>query len=134
MFVCLYVPIQVANHSSMIDVIVLVQNTAFAMVGQKHPGWVGMPSACFVIHAFSPFYEGLSTAHTTTDNTLISQQIRDSLRLTALYQLDQTRQCVPTLAVSLHTTGFFQQRVLNGLGCVWFDRAQSKDRETSFQQ
>lgn len=31
----------VANHTSMIDFIVLEQMTAFAVIMQKHPGWVG---------------------------------------------------------------------------------------------
>jgi len=33
--------IYVANHTSMIDVIVLQQMNTFSLVGQKHPGWVG---------------------------------------------------------------------------------------------
>ncbi|KAF9618979.1 hypothetical protein IFM89_002974 [Coptis chinensis] len=32
----------VANHISMIDFIVLEQMTAFAVIMQKHPGWVGL--------------------------------------------------------------------------------------------
>ncbi|KAL5721065.1 glycerol-3-phosphate 1-O-acyltransferase [Ranunculus cassubicifolius] len=32
----------VANHTSMIDFIILEQMTAFAVVMQKHPGWVGL--------------------------------------------------------------------------------------------
>ncbi|XP_031391022.1 glycerol-3-phosphate acyltransferase 9-like [Punica granatum] len=32
----------VANHTSMIDFIVLEQMTAFALIMQKHPGWVGL--------------------------------------------------------------------------------------------
>ncbi|KAL3701590.1 hypothetical protein R1sor_019612 [Riccia sorocarpa] len=32
----------VANHTSMIDFIVLEQMTAFAAIAQKHPGWVGL--------------------------------------------------------------------------------------------
>ncbi|KAF3950537.1 hypothetical protein CMV_023727 [Castanea mollissima] len=32
----------VANHTSMIDFIVLEQMTAFAVIMQKHPGWVGL--------------------------------------------------------------------------------------------
>ncbi|KAL6176323.1 hypothetical protein ACLB2K_052957 [Fragaria x ananassa] len=31
----------VANHTSMIDFIILEQVTAFAVIMQKHPGWVG---------------------------------------------------------------------------------------------
>nr|CAD1841109.1 unnamed protein product [Ananas comosus var. bracteatus] len=31
----------VANHTSMIDFIILEQTTAFAVIMQKHPGWVG---------------------------------------------------------------------------------------------
>lgn len=31
-----------ANHSSMIDFIILMQSHPYAVVGQKHPGWVGM--------------------------------------------------------------------------------------------
>ena len=30
-----------ANHTSMIDFIILEQMTAFAVIMQKHPGWVG---------------------------------------------------------------------------------------------
>jgi glycerol-3-phosphate O-acyltransferase 3/4 len=33
--------IYVANHTSMIDVIVLSQMNTFSLVGQKHPGWIG---------------------------------------------------------------------------------------------
>lgn len=33
--------VYVANHTSMIDFIVLEQMTAFAVIMQKHPGWVG---------------------------------------------------------------------------------------------
>lgn len=31
----------VANHTSMIDFVILEQNTPFAVIMQKHPGWVG---------------------------------------------------------------------------------------------
>ncbi|XP_031486729.1 glycerol-3-phosphate acyltransferase 9 [Nymphaea colorata] len=34
--------VYVANHTSMIDFIVLEQMTAFAVMMQKHPGWVGL--------------------------------------------------------------------------------------------
>lgn len=30
-----------ANHTSMIDFIIIEQMTAFAVIMQKHPGWVG---------------------------------------------------------------------------------------------
>jgi len=33
--------IYVANHTSMIDLVILQQNTAFASIGQRHSGWVG---------------------------------------------------------------------------------------------
>ena len=33
----------VANHTSMIDFVILEQMTAFAVIMQKHPGWVGEP-------------------------------------------------------------------------------------------
>eukprot|EP00475_Leptophrys_vorax_P030294 TRINITY_DN4527_c0_g1_i3.p1 TRINITY_DN4527_c0_g1~~TRINITY_DN4527_c0_g1_i3.p1 ORF type:complete len:366 (+),score=86.48 TRINITY_DN4527_c0_g1_i3:56-1153(+) len=33
--------IYVANHTSMIDLIILEQMNTFSAVGQKHPGWVG---------------------------------------------------------------------------------------------
>lgn len=36
----------VANHTSMIDFIILEQMTAFAVIMQKHPGWVGKLSVC----------------------------------------------------------------------------------------
>eukprot|EP00249_Psilotum_nudum_P021534 c28146_g1_i1 orf=516-1382(-) len=34
--------VYVANHTSMIDFIILEQMTAFAVIMQKHPGWVGL--------------------------------------------------------------------------------------------
>lgn len=37
--------VYVANHTSMIDFIVLEQMTAFAVIMQKHPGWVGKSQA-----------------------------------------------------------------------------------------
>ncbi|KAK6121533.1 hypothetical protein DH2020_044724 [Rehmannia glutinosa] len=55
----------VANHTSMIDFIVLEQVTAFAVIMQKHPGWVGL----------------------------------------------------------------LQSTILESLGCIWFNRSESKDRE-----
>ncbi|EFJ07412.1 hypothetical protein SELMODRAFT_133604 [Selaginella moellendorffii] len=54
----------VANHTSMIDFIILEQMTAFAVIMQKHPGWVGL----------------------------------------------------------------LQNTVLESLGCIWFNRTESKDR------
>ncbi|XP_065879357.1 uncharacterized protein [Euphorbia lathyris] len=35
----------VANHTSMVDFIILEQMTAFVVIMQKHPGWVG----CWVV-------------------------------------------------------------------------------------
>jgi hypothetical protein len=35
------VQVFVANHTSMIDFIILEQMTAFAVIMQKYPGWVG---------------------------------------------------------------------------------------------
>nr|KAJ0193393.1 hypothetical protein LSAT_V11C800438310 [Lactuca sativa] len=55
----------VANHTSMIDFIILEQMTAFAVIMQKHPGWVGL----------------------------------------------------------------LQSTILESLGCIWFNRSESKDRE-----
>lgn len=54
----------VANHTSMIDFIILEQMTAFAVIMQKHPGWVGL----------------------------------------------------------------IQTHILDSLGCIWFNRTESKDR------
>ncbi|KAK9757505.1 hypothetical protein RND81_01G166800 [Saponaria officinalis] len=55
----------VANHTSMIDFIILEQMTAFAVIMQKHPGWVGL----------------------------------------------------------------LQSTILEGVGCIWFNRSEAKDRE-----
>jgi len=57
--------VYVSNHTSMIDFIVLMQWAPFAVIMQKHKGWVG----------------------------------------------------------------FCQDHILNCLGCVWFNRAESKDKE-----
>ncbi len=42
----------VANHTSMIDFVILEQMTAFAVIMQKHPGWVGefLPFFHFSVH------------------------------------------------------------------------------------
>ncbi|KAF9684560.1 hypothetical protein SADUNF_Sadunf04G0130700 [Salix dunnii] len=56
----------VSNHTSMIDFIILEQMTAFAVIMQKHPGWVGP----------------------------------------------------------------LQSTILESAGCIWFNRAEAKDRET----
>ncbi|KAJ6802949.1 glycerol-3-phosphate acyltransferase 3-like isoform X1 [Iris pallida] len=56
----------VANHTSMIDFVILEQMTAFAVIMQKHPGWVG----------------------------------------------------------------FIQKTILESVSCIWFNRTESKDRET----
>ncbi|KAI8023318.1 Glycerol-3-phosphate acyltransferase 9 [Camellia lanceoleosa] len=42
------VDVFVCNHTSMIDFIILEQMTAFAIIMQKHPGWVGNPSQCIL--------------------------------------------------------------------------------------
>ncbi|KAG5624709.1 hypothetical protein H5410_009927 [Solanum commersonii] len=39
----------VANHTSMIDFVILEQMTAFAVIMQKHSGWVGKRSKAFGI-------------------------------------------------------------------------------------
>lgn len=62
--------VYVANHTSMIDFIILEQLTAFAVIMQKHPGWVGL----------------------------------------------------------LQTT------VLESVGCIWFNRAEAKDRAVVAQK
>lgn len=38
-----------ANHTSMIDFIILEQMTAFAVIMQKHPGWVGKRLTAFYV-------------------------------------------------------------------------------------
>lgn len=47
-----------ANHTSMIDFIILEQMTAFAVIMQKHAGWVGKfidgYKMHFRIHLFDP--------------------------------------------------------------------------------
>lgn len=44
----------VANHTSMIDFIILEQMTAFAVIMQKHPGWVGQSYILYSVrHASS---------------------------------------------------------------------------------
>lgn len=48
-----YWQVFVANHTSMIDFIVLEQMTAFAVIMQKHPGWVGKSSKAFALFACS---------------------------------------------------------------------------------
>lgn len=44
-FVSVDLQVFVANHTSMIDFIILEQMTAFAVIMQKHPGWVGKSHA-----------------------------------------------------------------------------------------
>ncbi|KAL6497939.1 Glycerol-3-phosphate acyltransferase 9 [Orobanche hederae] len=73
----------VANHTSMIDFIVLEQMTAFAVIMQKHPGWVGI--------------WGLVPSE--------------------------------TIVVCLHILRLLQGTILESLGCIWFNRSESKDRE-----
>jgi len=51
----------VANHTSMIDFIILEQMTAFAVIMQKHPGWVGKPLKVVyillsVVHAVKQYF------------------------------------------------------------------------------
>ena len=40
----------VANHTSMIDFIILEQMTAFAVIMQKHDGWVGKSMPNTLVH------------------------------------------------------------------------------------
>eukprot|EP00808_Paulinella_micropora_P007288 g7097.t1 len=61
--------IWVANHTSMIDIMVLLTVNSYALVGQRHPGWIG----------------GM-------------------------------------------------QHALDGLGCLWFDRKETRDREQTAQK
>lgn len=67
--------IYVANHTSMIDVIVLSQMNTFSLVGQKHPGWIGfMQTHVLGIIGTVWFNRGEAT-----DRTKSAQKMRDHI-------------------------------------------------------
>ncbi|KAI8533249.1 hypothetical protein RHMOL_Rhmol11G0282900 [Rhododendron molle] len=63
----------VANHTSMIDFIVLEQMTAFAVIMQKHPGWVGLLQST-VLESVGCIWFNRSEAK---DREIVARKLRD---------------------------------------------------------
>ncbi|KAG5526887.1 hypothetical protein RHGRI_032970 [Rhododendron griersonianum] len=67
------VDVFVANHTSMIDFIVLEQMTAFAVIMQKHPGWVGLLQST-VLESVGCIWFNRSEAK---DREIVARKLRD---------------------------------------------------------
>ncbi|XP_058191394.1 glycerol-3-phosphate acyltransferase 9-like [Rhododendron vialii] len=63
----------VANHTSMIDFIILEQMTAFAVIMQKHPGWVGLLQST-VLESVGCIWFNRSEAK---DREIVARKLRD---------------------------------------------------------
>ncbi|CAB4321298.1 unnamed protein product [Prunus armeniaca] len=63
----------VANHTSMIDFIILEQMTAFAVIMQKHPGWVGLLQST-ILESVGCIWFNRSEAK---DREIVTKKLRD---------------------------------------------------------
>lgn len=68
--------VYVANHTSMIDFIVLEQMTAFAVIMQKHPGWVGLLQST-ILESVGCIWFNRSEAK---DREIVAKKLRDHVQ------------------------------------------------------
>ncbi|KAH0906884.1 hypothetical protein HID58_038711 [Brassica napus] len=68
--------VYVANHTSMIDFIVLEQMTAFAVIMQKHPGWVGLLQST-ILESVGCIWFNRSEAK---DREIVARKLRDHVQ------------------------------------------------------
>ncbi|CAN1770754.1 Glycerol-3-phosphate acyltransferase 9 [Linum perenne] len=66
----------VANHTSMIDFIVLEQMTPFAVIMQKHPGWVGLLQST-ILESVGCIWFNRSEAK---DREIVAKKLRDHVQ------------------------------------------------------
>ncbi|XP_059647402.1 glycerol-3-phosphate acyltransferase 9 [Cornus florida] len=66
----------VANHTSMIDFIILEQMTAFAVIMQKHPGWVGLLQST-ILESVGCIWFHRSEAK---DREIVARKLRDHVQ------------------------------------------------------
>ncbi|KAH9694416.1 glycerol-3-phosphate acyltransferase 9 [Citrus sinensis] len=66
----------VANHTSMIDFIILEQMTAFAVIMQKHPGWVGLLQST-ILESVGCIWFNRSEAK---DREIVARKLRDHVQ------------------------------------------------------
>lgn len=69
----------VANHTSMIDMILLTTFLPFAVVGQKHPGWVGWLQDSLLGCLGCIFFERKAAA----DRKMVSERLKDHVHSAA---------------------------------------------------
>lgn len=69
----------VANHTSMIDIIVLIQKQCFAIVGQQHGGWVGWVQK----HILGPLGGLWFDRKEASDRLRVAQAIKDHIEQTS---------------------------------------------------
>ncbi|KAH9694418.1 glycerol-3-phosphate acyltransferase 9 [Citrus sinensis] len=70
------VDVFVANHTSMIDFIILEQMTAFAVIMQKHPGWVGLLQST-ILESVGCIWFNRSEAK---DREIVARKLRDHVQ------------------------------------------------------
>ncbi|KAL1208625.1 Glycerol-3-phosphate acyltransferase 9 [Cardamine amara subsp. amara] len=75
--------VYVANHTSMIDFIVLEQMTAFAVIMQKHPGWVGLLQST-ILESVGCIWFNRSEAK---DREIVAKKLRDHVQGVDKYPL-----------------------------------------------
>ncbi|CAA7024999.1 unnamed protein product [Microthlaspi erraticum] len=68
--------VYVANHTSMIDFIVLEQMTPFAVIMQKHPGWVGLLQST-ILETVGCIWFNRSEAK---DREIVARKLRDHVQ------------------------------------------------------
>ncbi|RZB91715.1 hypothetical protein D0Y65_023911 [Glycine soja] len=66
----------VANHTSMIDFIILEQMTAFAVIMQKHPGWVGLLQST-ILESLGCIWFNRTEAK---DREIVARKLRDHVQ------------------------------------------------------
>lgn len=103
-----------ANHTTVLDVVLLQQYDCYAIVGQKHPGIIG-----FFEHSI---LEGLGALwfdrFAITDRQIVSSQIKKHIRVSITYDyiIYRTRRTIPCCCslrelVSIMSTASSSRRV-----------------------
>lgn len=93
----------------MIDFIVLEQMTAFAVIMQKHPGWVGKSQAYGLYHC-------------SVFNRLVTDLV------IGLPFVHYFVKAMIDFCCFIYE-GLLQSTILESVGCIWFNRSEAKDRE-----
>uniref|UniRef100_A0A7N0UQ33 Phospholipid/glycerol acyltransferase domain-containing protein n=1 Tax=Kalanchoe fedtschenkoi TaxID=63787 RepID=A0A7N0UQ33_KALFE len=73
----------VANHTSMIDFIILEQMNAFAVIMQKHPGWLGLVQSTLMASVGCIWFNRAEAK----DRAIVAKKLRDHVKSEDAYPL-----------------------------------------------